>query len=178
MTIETKWYVITAGPCAGKSPIIEYLSFLGYQTCPSLSRVRINVEISKGGTIEEIRSNEVAFQKRVFEMRFNLENRTPVDRLMIFERGMPDCIAYLRHCGQNTVPIVDACKKRTYKGVFLLGQLPYKKDYARVESAKDAAILHKLIEEAYSDLGYNVIEIPVRPIDERAMMILNKIKTL
>ncbi len=175
MVMKTNWYVVTSGPCAGKSPMFGYLNFLGYQTCSSLSRTYIDVEISKGRTIEEIRSDEAAFQKKVFEMRVDLENRTPIDRFMIFERGMPDCIAYLKHCGQNTNPVVDACKERIYKGVFLLEQLPYKKDYARVESEEDAIALHKLIKKAYLNLGYNVTTVPVKPVDERAMIILNKI---
>jgi predicted ATPase len=178
MVMETNWYVITGGPCTGKTQTIGYLSFLGYHTVLSPSRVYINVERSKGSIIEEIRANEAEYQKKILDMKINQIDKMPPNKLIFFERGLPDSIAYYKHCGEDTSSVIKICREIKYKGVFLLDKLPYEKDYARVESEVDANALHKLIKEVYLDLDYNITEIPVRSIDERAMMILDKIKRI
>jgi predicted ATPase len=58
----------------------------------------------------------------------------PKEDLIFFERGLPDSIAYYEFCGIDPKPVVKICEKIRYKGVFLLESLPYKRDYARVES--------------------------------------------
>lgn len=54
--------------------------------------------------------------------------------------------------------------------------LPYKKDYARKESKKDALKIHKLIKQTYGELGYEIIRIPVMPVKERVKIILKNIR--
>jgi predicted ATPase len=175
MVIKTNWYVVTGSPCSGKSSVIRYLSFLGYHTVASPSRTYIDVEMSKGRKIEEIRADEADYQKRIFEMKIDQIKKLPKENLIFFERGLPDSIAYYIFSGANPASITEICREIRYKGVFLLERLPYKRDYARVESEEGAKRLHELIRKAYLGLGYDIIEIPVKPIDERVRMILGKI---
>jgi len=81
MRIETNWYVITGGPSSGKTKIIEYLAFLGYSVIPEAARILIDVEKSRGKSVEEIRSNEAEFQKKVLEMKIEIENRISPERI-------------------------------------------------------------------------------------------------
>jgi predicted ATPase len=174
--LETNWYVITGAPSSGKTKLIEYLSFLGYRTVPEVARLLIDIEMSKGKRIEEIRGNEYEFQMRILKMKIDVENRTPIDQLTFFDRGIPDSIAYFKISNMDTKPVIDACKKRRYKGVFLLEQLPFDKDYARTEDEKLAKELSDLIEDSYIGLGYKVVHVPVKPITERAKFILDRIE--
>jgi len=175
MNINTNWYVITGGPSSSKTKIIEYLAFLGYPVIPEVARVLIDIEKSKGKTTGEIRSNEAEFQKRVLQMKIRVENIMPAEQTTFFERGIPDSIAYYEICGENQSPVIEASRKRKYKGVFLLEQLPFEKDYARIENEQLAQNLNRLLYEAYSSLEYNIIHVPLKPIEERAQFILNKI---
>jgi predicted ATPase len=172
--IPTNWYVITGGPCSGKTNVINHLAFLGYSIIPSPSRFLIDLERSKGFSTKNIRKSEANFQKRVLRIKVKLENRIPVTHLAFFERGMPDSIAYYKNCKLNPEPAIKASLRRRYKGVFLLDILPFEKDYARLENAKLAHSLHKLIQDSYKNLGYNVIRVPVESIDKRVKFILNK----
>jgi len=176
MRIETNWYVITGGPSSGKTKIIEYLAFLGYSVIPEAARILIDVEKSKGKSVEEIRSNEAEFQKKVLEMKIKIENRISPEQITFFDRGIPDSIAYDQICGLDTKQAISASQKRKYERVFLLEQVPFENDYGRIEGEKIANDLSELLYESYSDLGYDVIKVPVMPIDKRTEFILRKIE--
>lgn len=177
MVIETNWYVVTGGPSSGKTKAIEHLAFLGYPIIPEAARILIDNERSKGRTTEEIRVSETEFQRIVLQMKIDAENRTPADQTTFFERGIPDSIAYYKICREDPEPAVTASQKRRYKGVFLLEQLPFEKDYARIEDEKTAHELSRLLHDSYSDLGYEVICVPpIKPIDKRVAFILSRVQ--
>ena len=58
----------------------------------------------------------------------------------------------------------------------MLEQVPFENDYGRIEGEKIANDLSELLYESYSDLGYDVIKVPVMPIDKRTEFILRKIE--
>ena len=68
-----------------------------------------------------------------------------------------------------------ASQKRKYKKIFLLEQLPFQNDYARTEDKKTVQYLSQLLYKSYSDLDYNIIRVPIKPIKERVEFILNRI---
>jgi predicted ATPase len=174
--IDTNWYVITGGPSSGKTKLIIHLAFMGYLTIPEAARALIDNEMSKGRTIEQIRADEFKFQKKVLKMKIDAENRIPANHIAFFERGIPDSIAYYKICRENIEPVVKASKKRRYKKVFLLEQLPFEKDYARTEDEELANKISKLLHDSYSSLGYELISVPVmKSIEERVNFILGKI---
>ena len=175
MNINTNWHIITGGPCSGKTKTIEYLAFLGYATVPEAARVLIDIEEAKGKTINEIRHDEIKFQDRALKMKIEVENRIPIKRMTFFDRGIPDSIAYYQICGKNALSIIKNIQKRKYKQIFLLDQLPFEKDYARIENEKLSNKLNHLLYKAYSDLGYNIISVPPQSIEQRAKFILNKL---
>lgn len=176
MSIETNWYVITGGPSSGKTKVIEYLAFLGYFVIPEVARILIDLEISKGKLIEEIRSDKIKFQKKVLEMKIKIEDKISPERLTFFDRGIPDSIAYDQIYGLDIEQTAIMFRKRRYKKIFLLEQVPFRKDYGRVEDEKFANNISGLLYKSYLDLGYNVLKIPKMPIDKRAEFILKEIK--
>jgi len=174
MPIKTNWYVVTGGPSSGKSKTLEHLAFLGYPIITESARVLIDNELSKGKTIQEIRKDEKKFQIKIFDLKVQAEDRTPKNRLTFFERGIPDSLAYYRLHKQEEAPVIKASQSRKYKGIFLLEQLPFDKDYARTEDGVIAKKLSQLIYEAYIEMGYKVIKVPVMPIDKRIKFILDR----
>jgi len=175
MVINTNWYIITGAPCAGKTKVIEYLASLGYVTVPEAARTLIDAEIKQGKTIQEVRSSEAEFQKRVFRMKIEVENKLPPEQIVFIDGGaIPSSIAYYQIAGLSPAPAIKEAKKRKYKGVFFLERLPHKNDYARVEDEKATLKLDRLLSEAYRDLGYEVIRVPIKPIEERVQFILSQ----
>jgi len=172
---ESKWYVITGAPSSGKTTIISQLSKLGYQTIPEAARVLIDKEISEGRTLEEIRKDELEFQRKVLKMKIEIENKISKDNTVFFDRGVPDTIAYYKLYGFNLEEILKFCKERTYKKIFFLEPLSFEKDYSRIEDENSSKRLNNLIKRAYIDLGYSVISIPVISVDERIKFILSNL---
>jgi len=177
MAIQTNWYVITGGPCSGKTKTKEYLAFLGYHTVPETARILIDNEMSKGRTMEEIRANDGEFQRAIFQMKIDVENKIPVDKIIFFDRGIPDSIPFYKMCVPplDITPVIEASQKRRYKKIFLLEQLPYEKDYARIDSEERANKLSQLIYGSYSSLGYEIVFVSVKPIDKRIEYILSRL---
>lgn len=178
MSIKTNWYIITGGPSSGKTKTLEYLSFLGHQTIPEAARILIDLKLSRGETIQDIRKDEAKFQKDILKMKVQVENRLPPENLIFFDRGIPDSLAYFQFYNLDINDVLKVCKRRKYKGVFLLEQLPYESDYARVEDEKAAQKLNDLLYHSYVDLGYNVTKILLKPIDGRVKDIIEAIKAL
>lgn len=173
---DTNWYIITGGPSSGKSTLLTYLQSAGYLIIPEVARTFIDEEIAKGKSLEEIRSNERAFQRQIFQRKIDLEEKLPSDQLTFLERGIPDSIAYYRLTGDEVAPVINASQKRKYRRVFLLEQVPFVKDYARTENEERANIISNFLHKAYEDVGYEVTRIPLLSIPERAEILLKYIE--
>lgn len=176
------WNVITAGPSAGKTSTLRELSARGYYVAPEAARLHIDQKISEGVPEEEIHSDP-DFQDSIIELDRELENRLPENETVFMDRSLADNAAYIRYFG-DTVPEQTGRARKTgdmkqvealleevenrYDNVFLLEQLPFEDDYARQENAEQAEELHSELRQAYLDAGYEVIDVPLKPIDERA----------
>jgi predicted ATPase len=166
------WHVITGAPCSGKTTLLELLGKMGYSTVPEAARIIVDEEIKKGRKNEEMKSDMLSFQRAVLEFKVRSESDMPRDKAIFFDRGIPDSIAYYKLYGYSTREVLKFCGEKRYANIFLLNRLPFQKDYARVENDEIAARIEKLLFEAYTELGYEVVRIPIMPIEERLKMIL------
>lgn len=163
-------YVITGGPCTGKSTMLEELKKDSYAIVPEAARKIINEE----RLVPWVCRKE--FQKRVIELQLDLESRIN-GAVTFLDRGLPDNIAYYRIDG---TPIEDEffriCKGR-YDKVFLMEPLGmYVNDYARKEDKEMMLRIHSEIEKTYAELEYKIIKVPVLPISERKEYIIKNLR--
>lgn len=174
--MDTNWHVITGGPSSGKTTVIECLDSLGYHTVAETARVLIDAELDKGKTMEEIRSDDAVFQKKILAMKVENENKTPPEQFTFFDRGIPDSIPYYQFAKLDISAISQLSQKKRYKRVFFLDQVPFHKDYARVENQKQADILSQSLYDAYTNLNYAVIRVPLMSVEKRTEFILSQVK--
>ena len=174
---KERWYVLTGGPRSGKTTVLELLAQKGYRTVSEAARTYIEGEFAKGKTIEEIRENEIEFQKALIEMKRATEQELPQDETIFFDRGMHDSEAYLQMRGVTDDSVLaEALSGASYRRVFLLDRLPYKQDSVRTETPEEAERIHALITEAYERAGIPLERIPVFPTpEERAAYLLTRI---
>jgi len=172
---DFKRYVITGGPSSGKTTLISSISKKGCHACHEAARLLIDKEISEGKTLEEIRIDELEFQRRVLEMKLEAESKLPKNEIAFIDRGIPDSIAYYKFYGFDLSEILKFCKEKRYKKIFFLEPLPFEKDYARIENEKQAKRLGELIKKAYLDLGYDVVTVPRMPLEERVNFVLSNL---
>lgn len=170
------WYVITGGPCAGKTTLIEELSRRGYRTVPEAARLHIETELAKGRTLADIRKDEVAFQETLIDMKVDAEKQLPSGEVIFFDRGIHDSEAYLRICGVEHDPVLETAMQGTaYRKAFLLDLVSYMPDHVRVEDPVLAKRIHELLYESYAAHGVPVVRVPVLPVAERADFVLKNL---
>ena len=183
MLKQNNWYVITGAPHSGKTTLINLLNNLGYKTRDETARLFIDREMAKGKTLEEIRGDELGFQREVLQMKIITEKEADCEEVIFWDRGIPDSDAYYELISSKLEEaliieeeFVEAIKNSKYKKVFLLDYYPYSKDYARIESEEEQIKLHSLLEDSYRKLKAEIIKVPVMNSDEeRLNFILNNL---
>lgn len=169
----TNWYVITGGPSSGKTTTVNLLKERGYTVTIEHARHYIDTQRISGKTTEEIRKNQVEFQRKVLEMQIEEEDLLPRKETVFLDRAIPDALAYYRFLSLPTdEKLKRALESVQYKKIFVLDPLPLERDYARTENEEDQKQLHSLITEVYASLGFPIVHVPVLPPKDRVDFIL------
>lgn len=167
-------YVLTGGPCAGKTTTIELLKARGYDVSPEPARIYFETQMANGKTIEELLSDMPKLERDILRQHIDMEREKRGDGHLFFDRGIPDCLAYYRI---YNVPEDDelraALKGAHYRKVFLLDLIEnFQNDNVRVETPEQARDIHEAIRKAYEELDHQIVEVPVLPPEQRADFIL------
>ena len=165
-------YVLTGGPCAGKTTTIDELARRGFPVLAEAARLIIDEHLAAGKTIQEIVTAPDWLQS-VVEKKLAMEQAVPLDEAFFFDRGVPDSLAYYKTSGTPIDEVLkSALSKVLYRRVFLLELIDFRNDEARSETPEQAAMLHRCIREAYEGQGYTIVDVPLMPVEERADFIL------
>lgn len=176
MRHKTNWYVITGGPGSGKTTLVNYLNMLGYHTTIEHARHFIDTQMITGKSVEEIRKNQIEFQKGVLDMQILQEASLSPDELIFLDRALPDTLAYYRFLDLPVNKELEvALKKVFYKKVFILDSLPLINDYARREDETAQKRISDLIVEVYESFPFPVTHVPIMTPTERAEYILKNL---
>jgi predicted ATPase len=177
MSDVDQMFVVTGGPGSGKTTLVTALAACGFSTMPEAGRAIIQQQIAIGGTALPW-SNRLAFAELMLEMdirsyRGAEELRGPV----IFDRGIPDVLGYLRVSGVP-VParIEEAARKfRYHRRVFLAPPWPaiFGQDEERKQSIAEAEATCDAMVDVYSSFGYELLVLPLIPVDERIEFVRN-----
>jgi predicted ATPase len=167
-------YVLTGGPCAGKTTTIDELARRGYDVSPEPGRMYLERKLKEGKTIEEIFSDISKVEQDLLHEYVDVENANKKDGVMFFDRGIPDCLAYYRIYGvAEDKELREAVSAPKYKKVFLLEMIDtFSNDEVRVESPEKAKRIHEEIRRAYMELGHTIIDVPLKTVEERVDFIL------
>lgn len=173
---ENKWYVITGGPCAGKTTTLTKLKELGYETVEEPARVVIERGLRNGKSLDVVRSSP-DFIANIHLQEFSSFNEAPKDKTVFFDRSFVDSLAYGKLFGAPKSEKHDELAwTKPFKKIFLLDLVGYVQDEARNETPEQAAAIHKALKDTYLEYGFEVIEVPVLPVLERAEFIMQHLK--
>ncbi len=176
MTNTPPWYVLTGGPCSGKTTLVEEFKQRGYSVLPEGARIIIAAELAVGKSIQDILAEPLALQHKIISHYIELEAEATRNETLFLDRGIPDIVAYYRKFNlSDDMVLKDALASARYKKVFLLDMIEFTNDTERYESPEEAAALHRLIRAAYEELKYDIIDVPVMPVAERADFILKNL---
>lgn len=174
--------VVTGGPGSGKSSLIDAMAQRGFRTMPEAGRAIIRDQIRIGGKALPWADRELFAELMLgWELR-SYHEALASDALVLMDRGIPDVVGYLTLCGL-TVPAHFEAAATTHpynKRVFLA---PYwdaifMQDAERKQDRQEAEATAKVMAETYSRLGYQIVELPLVGIEQRADFVIDSLQTL
>ena len=163
------WFVITGAPSSGKTTMINLLQEHGYHTQAEVAR-----QLIASGQVDE--SQE--FERHILRRKIEDHLAAPRDRVVFFDRGIPDSMAYYRfHQYHYDALLRHSLQYAAYQAVFLLEPLPFEDDGLRSGYADHVQDLHRHIKEAYHDMGLPVINVPALDPINRLKIIQSEVDT-
>lgn len=174
--IQTNWYVLTGGPCTGKTTMVNMLATQGYKTTIEHARHYIDSQRENGENVEEIRANKKKFQEGVLDMQIKEEMGLNPQDTIFLDRAIPDAMAYYQFLNlEYDKKLLDAMELFCYKKIFILDRLPLVNDYARREDTEEQTRIHNLIIKVYKSLLCPTVFVPVLSPVERMNFIIDNI---
>lgn len=177
---KLNFYIFTGGPGAGKTSLLNELEARGYQCIPEVARTIIQEQVSDAGDAlpwaDTGKYAELMLIRSIRDFRGNSTLTTPC----LFDRGIPDTLAYCTLVGQemNKELVNEALSYRYNPIVFILPpwQEIYHTDSERKQDFQLAVETFRRIEETYSMLGYELIQVPRLPVSQRADFVWDILK--
>ena len=173
-----RFFVLTGGPGSGKTSLIEALQAKGFATAPEAGRGIIRDQMAIGGPALPWRDRALFAELMLsWELR-SWQTARAEPGPVFFDRGAPDTIGYLRLCG---LPVPDhvataAEKFRYARRVFVAPPWPeiFTQDEERQQTLDEAERTFRSVTSVYAELGYELVPLPLAPVEERAHFIIDQ----
>ncbi|MDM0077991.1 AAA family ATPase [Variovorax sp. J2P1-59] len=176
------YYLITGASGAGKSTLIAALSDLGYATVPEAALTIVREQQECGGNILPW-VNRPAFMEAVLER--NIRNHQAARSLrapVFFDRGIPECLAWLQLSGLALEPhhLAAPAQYRYAPTVFVAEPWPevYVRDAERQASFERAARSYAPTVAAHVEAGYSTCVIPKVSVQARVAFVLEHVANM
>lgn len=172
-----RFFVITGGPGSGKSMLAAALQESGIHTMPEAGRAIIQDQVATKGTVLPW-ADRKAFARLMldWDVRSYCAARS-MSGPVIFDRGLPDVIGYLRLCGLPVPPefLEGATVHRYHRRVLIAPFWPeiFVGDAERKQSLEEAQETYQALAEAYTSLGYELVHLPLAPVQERVKFVVD-----
>ncbi|MDO8511157.1 MAG: ATP-binding protein [Nanoarchaeota archaeon] len=173
----TKKYIFTGSSYSGKTSTINEFARYGFATVPEAATIIISEQLECGGDALPWAKLDV-FLEALIEKQLELEAKIPADSEIAFiDRGIADEFAYFKYLGIEPTPAyAKAFQEHRYDGIFVFDSIPgYRQDKIRREPLEMVQRLRVLHEEAYLELGYDVMVVPFMPFAERVNFIIDRL---
>lgn len=175
-SVGPPWYAITGGPSSGKSTTVELLRQRGHRVSPEVARTILDEQVALGRTVAEIRAAGEEFQEMILARQIELESGFAADELIFLDRGIPDGLGYERFLQlEPNRAISEAASNATYRKVFVLESLHLHDDGSRIEDKADQQGIHDNIVAVYTELGHDLVAVPVMSPADRVEFILARL---
>ena len=173
-------FVVTGGPGAGKTTLIDALARAGFVVAPEAGRRIIRERQASGGRalpwIDPLLFAEAMLDLDAAAYRSHTAVRAPV----FFDRGIPDIVGYLRLEGLPVPPhVVRAAQTLRYqRRAFICPPWPqiYGTDSERRQTPEIAEKTYRMMVATYGDYGYELVEVPRVSTNERVRFLLEAIE--
>jgi len=173
-------YVITGGPGAGKTKVLEELEQRGYACVPEVARGIIQEQVRTDGDAVPWGNNERYTELMLEGSIASFLAQSRVGQPVFLDRGIPDVLCHARIAGvRPTVRIQNACESYRYnRKVFIAPPWEeiYTTDEERKQSFAEAVRVYDELARIYAQYGYTLIELPKASVIERADFVVEEVE--
>lgn len=173
------FFVLTGGPGAGKTTVLDRLQAQGHAGTVEAGRAIILDQSAIDGPALPWKDPAVfAEHMLTWEMRSHALARDNAG-ITFFDRGVPDVIGYLRLSGLPVpIHVERAAEKFRYNPkvfVFPPWRAIFRQDDERRQDFAEAERTFEAVRDAYRDADYQCLEVPMITPDERMRFILQHV---
>lgn len=173
-------FIITGGPGAGKTTIIEKLKHRGYNCVDEVARQIIKEQVLNNGDAlpwaDQEKYTFLMLERSIATFLKNKDNSS----LTFFDRGIPDTLSYA-HLIKLKISLKLSEAVRTYRYNPIVFILPpweeiYQTDSERKQTFAEAIEVYNILKKTYNDSEYQLVEVPKLAPKERIDFILSIIE--
>jgi predicted ATPase len=178
-TAADRFFVLTGGPGSGKTTLVKALDQAGYAISTEAGRAIIQDQEAVGGRALPWR-DVAAFAEMMlcWEMRSYRLAQVQAGAVF-FDRGIPDVIGYLRLVGLPVPAHMERAAEvfRYSQKVLILPPWPeiYEQDRERRQTPEEAERTYEAMVMTYRGYGYELLTVPLGPVDERLEFVIKNI---
>lgn len=178
MYYKQQSYIITGGPGAGKTSVLDVLQEQGYLVMPEVARNIIREQMAMDGDALPWR-NTFLYKQIMAERTIHSFHEAP-GSLCLFDRGIPDVIAYGKLIGaaadQALLEAAHTCRCNKQVFIFPPWKEIYTMDTERKQDFTEAIATFDILKETYVEYGYELIEVPTGTVAQRAAFISGRVQ--
>lgn len=178
--MSDRFHVVTGGPGAGKTMLLDALARRGFPVMPEAGRAVIRQQLAIGGQALPWADRALFAELMLgWELRSHGEAASTTG-LVWFDRGVPDVAGFLRLSGLD-VPghVIRAAKTVRYAPrVFVLPFWAdiFHADTERRQSPAEARATCEMMRQTYAGFGYELCEVPTDTVERRVDFILARLR--
>jgi predicted ATPase len=170
-------YILTGPPGARKTAVLRQLEIIGYAVAEEAA-----TDVIALGNEEPWLDHD--FIEKVIALQRQRQNAVAAarDTTVFFDRSPACTLALSRYLGVTASPLLASevsrvVAERTYEPAvfFIRNQGFVKATAARRISFEDSLVFEQLHEQTYSDLGFEIVDVPAGPLADRVALILQAI---
>jgi predicted ATPase len=170
--LSDELWILTGAPGSGKTTILDELR--GTIRCVDEPARRLLAEQRAIGGTGTPDRDPSRFVELLLEAAIADHGRASGAGAALFDRGIPDCIAYAIHLGVDPGPSLRASDRYRYNGEVLILE-PWEEIYAtddeRTMSFADTVAFHTVLEDAFDRSGYRRVTVPRGSARDRAAFV-------
>jgi predicted ATPase len=163
-------YIVTGAPGSGKTAILDHIG-AGVRRVGEAAREVLAEQRSVDGVGTPDRDASLFLDlllQRSIDMHVAAQRW---EGSVVFDRGIPDCIAYAIMLGVDPKPTLLASQRHRYNNQVLLLE-PWEEIYVvddeRTMSFADTVPFHRALMDAFERAGYSLVPVPHDSVDNRA----------
>jgi predicted ATPase len=174
------FYIITGGPGAGKTTLIEALRARGFAVSGEAGRAILQLQQTIDGPAQHHRNAALYAELMLDRDMQGYEAMRGAQGPVFFDRGVAELVGYFGMMGLAVPPHFEraAARYRYNHRVFLAPYWPeiYAHDAERKQSLGEAERSSQAATAIYARLGYETIELPKADVDDRVAFVLRHLR--